>query len=465
MLAINAIAQLSHFFSMTSRAPSSFCSFRKIYTGTNSRTLSNLSALYEDSDRLDLEMSTLINLHIHDDYVKGKKVLFKPNWVMHPVSSSEKLCLCTHEAFVLAAIEIILRKSPLKIVVGDAPIQLCDWNALLSRGFYQSIYKLREKYNIDILICDFRRTKFDAARKRVVKNTKPLDQYVIFDLGSDSFLEPVTSAKIKTPFRVTNYNPDRLEKAHRKGMHRYCITKHLFDADIVISLPKIKTHQKTGITGALKNLVGINGDKDFLPHHRLGGTGFGGDCYPGKNYLRLFSELVMDMSNKSSSIILKHMWAYLSKTVWVLSFPKKEHSLAAGWYGNDTTWRMVMDLNRIAVFGKPDGTLSTTPLRSIYSLCDGIVAGQGDGPLSPEPLALGFIGFSNNSAVTDACFGTLIGLDIKKVPLLKAAYSRIDFDNLKLKINCRDVTISDLKVFAATARLPVGWINYKGKHT
>ena len=30
------------------------------------------------------------------------------------------------------------------------------------------------------------------------------------------------------------------------------------DADIVISLPKIKSHQKTGITGAIKNLVGIN---------------------------------------------------------------------------------------------------------------------------------------------------------------------------------------------------------------
>ena len=61
---------------------------------------------------------------------------------------------------------------------------------------------------------------------------------------------------------------------------------------------------------------------------------------------------------------------------------------------------MVMDLNKIAVFGSADGTLSPTPLRSIFSLCDGIVAGQGDGPLSPEPLGLGFVGFSNDSAGT-----------------------------------------------------------------
>ena len=244
-------------------------------------------------------------------------------------------------------------------------------------------------------------------------------------------------------------------------MHRYCITKHLFDADIVISLPKIKTHQKTGITGALKNIVGLNGDKDFLPHHRLGGTGFGGDCYPGKNYLRLLAELVLDISNKSRYPFMKRIWAYLSKIIWIISFPQKSHSLAAGWFGNDTTWRMVMDLNKIAEFGQLDGSLSPSPIRSIYSLCDGIVAGQGDGPLRPEPLALGFIGFSNHSAAIDVCFGTLIGLKIENVPLLKAAYSSIDFEKLKLTLNSHDVSILGLKAFASFAKVPTGWTDYK----
>jgi len=34
----------------------------------------------------------------------------------------------------------------------------------------------------------------------------------------------------------------------------------------------LKLHRKAGITCALKNLIGINGNKEYLPHHRLGGS-------------------------------------------------------------------------------------------------------------------------------------------------------------------------------------------------
>lgn len=447
---------------MKHNSPRDFCALKTLFSDSSSRNLDNISRIYADPEFLIDEISSLVNPYLQDYMVRGKRVLFKPNWVMHPVTSLDYVCLCTNKSFLLAAVEVILRKSPHSVVIGDAPIQLCDWEKLLSSDFYESINKLRIKYEVEISIHDFRRTKFEASSQGVICDAQPLDQYVFFDLGSDSLLEHITSVRHKTPFRVTNYNPDILSKAHRKGVHRYCIAKQLFDADIVISIPKIKTHQKTGITGALKNLVGLNGDKDFLPHHRLGGTGFGGDCYPGRNFLRLFSELALDISNKSSFAILRKLWAYISKLVWILSFPNNAHSLSAGWYGNDTTWRMVMDLNKIALFGRVDGTISATRRRSIYSLCDGIVAGQGDGPLSPEPLALGFMAFSNNSTITDACFGTLIGLDIYRVPLLKAALTHLNLESLDLTLNNYRIAIPDLKKFAISATLPVGWKNYRG---
>ena len=118
-------------------------------------------------------------------------------------------------------------------------------------------------------------------RNQVDKNRSSISEYVIFDVGKDSYLEPITNDK-KNLFRVNNYDPDRLAESHRAGVHKYCITKELFEADIIFSLPKVKTHQKAGITAALKNLVGLNGDKDYLPHHRIGGTEIGGDCYPTK---------------------------------------------------------------------------------------------------------------------------------------------------------------------------------------
>ncbi len=69
--------------------------------------------------------------------------------------------------------------------------------------------------------------------------------------------------------------------------------------------------------------------------------------------------------------------------MWKLSFPKKVHYLVAGWYGNDTAWRMVIDLNKIAIYGKQDGTISKTPQLQPHSLCDEIIGGQGDWPLNP----------------------------------------------------------------------------------
>ena len=66
------------------------------------------------------------------------------------------------------------------------------------------------------------------------------------------------------------------------------------EADVIINLPKLKTHQKAGITCALKNLIGINGNKEYLPHHRIGGFELGGDCYPGSSDLKRALEFIHD---------------------------------------------------------------------------------------------------------------------------------------------------------------------------
>ena len=60
----------------------------------------------------------------------------------------------------------------------------------------------------------------------------------------------------------------------------------VLEADVIVNLPKLKTHKKAGVTCALKNLIGINGNKEYLPHHRIGGHNLGGDCYPGGSDLK-----------------------------------------------------------------------------------------------------------------------------------------------------------------------------------
>jgi len=50
---------------------------------------------------------------------------------------------------------------------------------------------------------------------------------------------------------------------------------------------------------------------------------------------------------------------------------------------------MTLDLQRIARFGRPDGSIAAEPQRRMLHVADGIIAGQGEGPLAPDPLPLG----------------------------------------------------------------------------
>jgi uncharacterized protein (DUF362 family) len=389
----------------------------------------------------------------------GKKILLKPNWVKHSTKETDDICLRTHDQWVLSALEVILQQQPSSVTIGDAPIQGCQWEKVITLDFTSQIEKLSQQFAIPVIIKDFRRRTFNPSSNIPIAERNPLSEYVILDVGSDSFLEPISNQGGN--FRVNDYDYQQLAKNQRKGTHKYCITKSLFDADIVISMPKIKTHQKTGMTGALKNIVGLNGDKDYLPHHRVGGTKHGGDCYPGSNVLRRISEAFIDLANKRQGT-----WVYLplrkiSSLFWKLSSPRNVHNLGAAWYGNDTTWRMVMDLNKIVIYGKADGSLSKEPQRQLYSLCDGIIGGQGNGPLHPEPLPLGIVSFTNDSVLNDLCMTILMGFNPDSISLIRTAKELTDLHEAIITLNDKRVKdITDLYTFSVKTKAAPGWVDY-----
>jgi uncharacterized protein (DUF362 family) len=439
--------------------PKPFVNIVTLFKETGSRTVEDLQGLYKNYQLLFSSLEKLCGGVLEAETLQGKRVLLKPNWVKQTFKPQDDICLCTHDDFILAVLELVLIKKPASVVIGDAPIQGCYWDKLISKELLSKAAALSEKYNVPVSIKDFRRVVFDTVSNKLETERNPISEYVIFDVGSRSYLEPITLAE-KNLFRVSQYNPDKFSETHKPGMHKYCITKELFNADVVISLPKVKTHEKTGITCALKNIVGFNGDKDYLPHHRVGGTDMGGDSYPGKNIIRYWAELAMDNANRNMGNFLYRIWFKISTALWALSFPKKEHQWHAAWYGNDTTWRMVMDLNMIINYGKEDGTLADTPQRVLYSFCDGIIGGQGDGPLSPDPLNLGVVSFTNDSATNDICMATLMGMDLHKLPLLTAAKSFMPHRNVSITLNNKAVKIDELNQYAVKARPSRGWQNY-----
>ena len=435
-----------------------FVNIKTFFQNEKDRTIENLAKVYKDDQLLYKSIKDLLLSHFTADQIKKKKILLKPNFVRQNINPHDDICLFTHPNLIYSTLKVLLECTPSQITIGDAPIQNCDWHKMLNRNFFQTIDKLSETYNIPIKVVDFRKVIFYPSENRFGKSKRTDDDYLIFDLGKKSWLEPIT--KEKNYFRVTNYNPDRMAKSHSVGMHKFCVAKEVFEADIVITMPKSKTHRMSCITNSLKILVGINGDKDYLPHHRIGSKSQGGDCYKDSSILRVMAEHLLDFSNRHRGRFYFLPTKKIVSALWWLSNPNKEISINAGWYGNDTVWRMVMDLNTIAIYGKLDGTIANTPQRTLYTLCDAIVGGQGSGPLDPDPLALGMLTFSNDSYLMDEVMGEIFSLNIPKVPLLKEAAALNSKKELEFILNGKNVEYNSIKKLRTKVELAPGWVNY-----
>lgn len=355
----------------------------------------------------------------------GARIVIKPNWVLH---ANEGMggpdCLYTHPSVLRPIIDYALKAKPASLIIGDAPVQVCDFDALMAQGFQQLFTYVRST-GAHISIKDFRRTI--SMRKpgalKVQTELQPLDQYALVDLGTNSLLEPIAADYRK--FRVTMYNPDLLPENHQPGRHRYLVAKDILAADLVINVPKLKTHMKAGVTLALKNLVGINGSKEFLPHHRKGAANRGGDNYEKFTVPKWLLENLLDWFNRHH-LDKPGFYGKGTRLAFRLQWLDKVRGLPinveGGWHGNDTVWRMCLDLNKILLYADANGKLQERPQRVTLHLTDGIIAGDGEGPLRVDAVPLGAIIGSLNPAAHDWITTRLMGFDPAAVPITAHAF-------------------------------------------
>lgn len=399
----------------------------------------------------------------------GDRVVIKPNWVSHKnLSDQGNDCLVTHSSVIEAVIRFAAKADPKEIVVGDAPVQGCDFEALCE---INKINEMRERLaaeNISATIKDFRRTILPGGNLANLskKTSRSLRDYVLFDLGADSNLEEVSENSGN--FRVTMYDPRELNKTHARGKHQYLIAREVLEADVFINVPKLKTHKKSGITGALKNVVGINGLKDYLPHHRKGGSLLGGDCYEGKSVVKGLTEEILDAANQTRNPVLKRLFDTSARIGYAVGrVVGNDNNLEGSWHGNDTVWRMALDLQRVLHYGKADGTLAPAPQRKILTITDAIVAGEGEGPLAPSPMAFGMLTLAQNVCAAEWIHALLMRLDPRRIPLTAHSFDRhkfplADFSPADIKIVMNGEIISQSELIANYSRqfvAPNGWAN------
>ncbi len=145
---------------------------------------------------------------------EGKRVLIKPN-VLRGSEAEEGIV--THPAMVRAVVEKVETMRPASIVVGDNP-------GLFSYGANEETFK---------------KTGLMEAAKGYYQN-----------IGNDS--------------ERVDFNPDFVPMVS--------ISRAVLEADIVISLPKFKTHGLTVISGAIKNSYGLLPGAQKARLHKAAGS-------------------------------------------------------------------------------------------------------------------------------------------------------------------------------------------------
>lgn len=335
----------------------------------------------------------------------GDKVFIKPNWVASRWRAScphkdTLYCVITHPHVIEVVADFVAEALQGKgeIIIGDNPSIDADFRELLD---FIEIEKLIEKYDVPVSILDLRPLVCDDLKNygkkdlMVSQKGDPLGGVQV-DLGKDSLFYGISPERFRGVF---DEREDTMA-AHTGETQLYTYARSLYDADVYISIPKLKTHQKVGATLNLKGLVGSIINKNQLVHWQVGYPEIGGDEYPDKKSWEA-----------GQNAKIKHR---------------------GSWPGNDTIWRMVADLYK--------GLKRKN--RRYFAVIDGIVAGEGQGPFCPTAKNANTLIAAENLLAADVTAVRYMGIDPEKVSYLHYFLNEKTYD---VTLDCIEVFENGIK--------------------
>ena len=414
------------------------------------------------------------------DAFKPARIVLKPNWVQHETDPEFPIAaLVTDPRVIVATAEACLQQFPdcPSILVGDCPLQSADWFKLCEQsGLAPDITRLGKASDGRVKFLDLRKDIFQRADGSflVADDREHGDPagYREVELGAKSHLEPISHQAER--FAVNDYSAAVTRSNHARGSHRYLVSQSILDADLIINLPKWKTHAKAGLTCALKNLVGINSDKAYLPHFRRGAPKWGGDEYRDEHrWLYWFQTTLREGVQKRSRLayaLLKPGWEVIKRARGIETrltqrdaAPKHFYAAGGSWFGNQTVWRMIYDLNLVIQNVDAAGILHPTPQRRYFCIVDGLISGEGNGPLQPLPRETGWLAVGDDPFAIDTTLGWFMGFDPRKIPILSnradylgPGWGDFDLETFEIEMDGAPVRLlnSDMNLKFAP---PPGW--------
>ncbi len=363
---------------------------------------------------------------------EGEVVLLKPNLVkeFHPRDVLGWRYVLTHGSIVRAVADYVFKAVGRhgKVIIGDAPQTDSSFSAIVRVLGLDCLREFYAARSLTLELVDFRLEEWVNSGGVIVERRKLTGDpcgCVAFDLGQSSeFADHGGEGN----YYGADYDVGEVNRHHSGGRHEYLISGTAICCDVLFSLPKLKTHKKAGITVSLKNLVGVNGDKNWLPHHTEGNRERGGDEHPnpdGKHRLERSALAAF----RRFSLAAPSIGTRLHRAARLMGRPifgDTEDVIRNGnWWGNDTIWRMCLDLNKLILYGATDGSLRPPVPKNRKRhlvLVDGIIAGQGRGPMNPDPVPAGVLLFGVHPPSVDAACAWLMGFDPDKIPIVRQSF-------------------------------------------
>jgi uncharacterized protein (DUF362 family) len=360
------------------------------------------------------------------DIVKpGMTVFVKPNTVRHfHIQGKEIFSIIIHASVMRPMLDYIsiALKGDGRIIIGDAQVIFGHFDeAMAISQIDQLVDWYRQQSKVPIELFDLRIYRAVPGWAGGQRDRAKVEQdprgYKFVNLAEHSHFEGLD----KNNFRINIASHVHMKEHHDPGKHEYLFPKSVLESDAIIGIPKYKTHRRTGVTMALKNHMGMPAWKDSLPHFRLGSPSEGGDQYPNPCFRKRLHTKVRDIVETTPYMGLKAFFAGVDRTITATNsikpFPDPVNE--GMWFGNDTLWRTLLDINRVLFYADKEGRMTTTYQRSYFCLMDGIIGGEGNGPISCDPVTPGVLMAGFNPVAFDAVGTTLMGFAVDKIPLVK----------------------------------------------
>jgi uncharacterized protein (DUF362 family) len=357
------------------------------------------------------------------------RVVIKPNLVLHKVSTTDCTIksLVVHASVLRPLIDYFLLAAQklqvdIEVVVADTPLQSCDFDRLCQQNGLGALMEHYETLGAPVRLLDLRSEWAVIDENFLIQSRVDLpgdpQGSTIIDLGQLSLHYGQDAGR--APISIQDYEDSVTRNHHSGEIQEYRFSNTVLHSELLVNVAKLKTHGKAGVTLAMKNIVGANTSKDFLPHFRVGAPERGGDEFARFSRYQLIVRSVRDFINKrmaGKSIPLLGKLKTLVQDVETAKARAGRGGIFAGaWWGNDTVWRTIVDINRAVVFGTRRGLVVESPQRRMICFLDGIWGMEGEGPIKGTDRYSGVIAYGDDPVEFDARSALLMGFDPARVP-------------------------------------------------